>query len=107
MIVILFVVVLGWSSLSFGMDQQMVELRDNANKVIDTVNRQTLDMLKQQNVAFRRPVEEIKQDNRVTYRVLTGLPKEEIQGILSQIRAQTSAISRSLPIKQPEMSIHW
>lgn len=108
MIIILLFALLGWPSLSFGMGQ-MIELRDSANRVVTTVDRNTFAKLQQLNAAFRqRPLEEIKQGTQVTYRILTGLPKEQIQGMLTKIRSKTSSTTnRTQQIKPPEMSINW
>jgi len=107
MITILFLLFF-WVSISNAMQPALIELRDSNNKPVAIVERRTLNALKRLNASFsQRPIEEIKVGTQPTYRLLTGLSKQQIQGMLSQINSQFSSLPTPPVVRKPEPSIQW
>lgn len=98
-----------WIPIVDAMQQPaLIELRDSDNKPVATIDRRVLNALKRLNTAFsQRPIEEIKVGTQPSYRLLTGLSRQQIQGMLSQIQSQFSSLPQPPIIRKPEMSINW
>lgn len=66
--------------------QKLIELRDKANKSITTVTQQQLEQLRATNpsLAYRPIEQEADKDGQPTYKVLTGLSKEQINELLER-----------------------